>query len=1325
MKPTLTLLLFFCFQMLNAQVHTCIPTFIGQDPVELAKHELLEQAYQNHQYQASANLLPPEYTIPVVVHIIHNNGDENISDAMVQQGIEWINESFANSGYYDGGVGFETPFALCLAQRDPDNNATNGITRTVSTLTNLTAETQDVEMKDLTRWDPTRYLNIWLVKEVTSQAQGPSVAGYAYFPSSHGNEKDGIVGEARWFGSTQGNTTVYTHEFGHYLGLFHTFDGACSNDDCLVDGDKVCDTPPDQSTAYTPCATSVNSCSSDVNAADPNNPFTTDQDDATWNYMDYGNIDCFKGFSEGQSNRMEFFLNEARASLLTSLGCAEPCETPISADFSTTSTAFTAGDNIAITNTSTNANAYEWLLNDEAFSTLENPNLVLNTQGDYTITLIASNDDLCYPDTTLLSIYINCPVEAIAIADDAEVEIGENVFFENMSNNGSSYEWYLDGAYEASTFHWAHTFDEPGDFEVSFVATNGICFDTATVFISVFPECTLGVTPSLVEFSQNGRFRALESLPDGSVIALEGDEVVKLDNELGIVWSKRYDQLGANSSFAFKRIVVAPDGGFLIVGQNFDDVYGLVIKLSSNGDYEWSYNIDDVLEVNALTMGEDGMLYLTGKYDSYGVDFSDMNITKINGITGELIWMKRYDDGLQKLIPKSMVFHEGNVYVSGYSRRGYLIMKVNSSGDVIWSKVLEYNDSTVSTPPHDMVVNTEGNLVFNGNTIFSNSSWNQQVATLFELDTDGNIVRDKLFLYEEFAFIAPFLEDIQLTTDGNYLLTFSRTQNILKVDPDFNIIWSRKYLQEDGFHYALPIVGGDFYVTGNVQTMPWYIRRISENDEAGDCGFEPSNWYLFDDELEEINMDLVVTDIDDYTPRNFSVADFFLSRNIVCTTLTVGGMDAELSIPSATLCDENVNVLTQICNTGTAVLTADVPITFYTADPTIDNTAMALSTVAVGVNINPEDCQSINFEIPNPNLATIFAVINDDASLAPIFDLNEDFPVTSTEECEYFDNIASSPILSIALEPLDLGPDLGLCDTDIVALEAGMGQAFVWQDGSTDNSILVENAGIYWVERVNLCGLVESDTVIVSAYEAPILDLGEDIVRCANGVATLTANAEYEAYEWFDGAQFPSYTTFNDGNYWLTVTDECGNTQSDTVAIITDAATAIDLGADTMLCPEETLFYEFTGFDTYEWTPTFGVDCPTCAMTTVSPIVNTTYYFVATTDAGCISSDSIFVQRLKPEECLDNTIDITNAESFIKLYPNPSLGDVQLTITLDTKEKVELQMYNTIGQKMYEKAFEASEIDTKLDLAHLIQGTYMVKISIANQQYVQKLILLE
>ncbi|MCX6198876.1 MAG: M43 family zinc metalloprotease [Bacteroidetes bacterium] len=417
------------------------------------------------------------YTLPVVVHIIHNNGTENISDAQVIQGIQDLNDAYANIGYYDSTSGVNTQVQFCLAKRDPAGQLTTGITRNVSTLTNVDINNSDVTMKNINRWNPLCYINIWLVKAICSGGSCGSIAGYAYFPSSHGTSVDGLVCLAAYFGSTQAKSSVQIHEMGHYLGLYHTFQGGCTNNNCLSDGDKVCDTPPDNATGYYTCGAVVNTCTTDALSG-----FLTDQNDLYPAYMDYGNFNCMSVFTQGQVDRMLWSIANIRSSLLGCQSCLNPCVNPAVASFSSSAQTINLGGSVTFTNGSSNATSYIWFENGIQFSTASSPTRVFNSAGVFVIKLRANNSDPNCFDEFLDTITVTCPVNAGFTQSAFQISPGQSVTFTNNSTGATSYTWVMDGVAVATSTNYSYTFNLSGDYSVYLIATNGGCSDTSSIF---------------------------------------------------------------------------------------------------------------------------------------------------------------------------------------------------------------------------------------------------------------------------------------------------------------------------------------------------------------------------------------------------------------------------------------------------------------------------------------------------------------------------------------------------------------------------------------------------------------------------------------------------------------------------------------------------------------------------------------------------------------------------------------------------------------------------------------------------------------------------
>ena len=450
---------------------------------------------QNHLRSVMSTVV---YTIPVVVHIMHNFGPENITDAEVMMGINNMNDAFRNRNAYDSLTGVDVGIEFCLAQQDEFGVFTTGVTRTATPLTNMTMETDDLTLKNLVRWDPTKYLNIWVVNSINSVSMGPGVAGYAFFPSAYGTSQDGIVNEVGYFWSTTDNSKVVIHEVGHYLGLYHTFEGGCTNSNCMLDGDKVCDTPPDNSTSPVTCGNTVNTCATDDDDLSTNNPFRPtgsgglgDQNDLYIDYMDYGYQACQSVFTAGQKDRMVGVLTGVRSTLLTSMGCQSICTSPITASVvASPGTSITTGTIINFTSTTTGATTYTWKVNGVVQATTPSFAFPFNTPGIYTVTLEASNGPISCTKTVTNTITVTCPVLASFSNTALNIPVGGSVTFTNSSTAATTYSWLIDGTVVASTANLTHTFSSPGQYYVCLQAADATCNNTNCATVIVGNDCS-------------------------------------------------------------------------------------------------------------------------------------------------------------------------------------------------------------------------------------------------------------------------------------------------------------------------------------------------------------------------------------------------------------------------------------------------------------------------------------------------------------------------------------------------------------------------------------------------------------------------------------------------------------------------------------------------------------------------------------------------------------------------------------------------------------------------------------------------------------------
>lgn len=402
------------------------------------------------------------YQIPVVFHILHQYGSENISDADVYAVMNRLNEDYSATNpdisqvisNFDTIIG-DSKIEFKLAAKDPLGNCTNGIEHIYSHET-----FQGDSYSKLGQWNRAKYMNIWVVNVPNSG--GPvsgTLLGYATFPT-------GTDGSAYWTDgivlrdyTVSGSDRTLTHEAGHYLSLPHTF-GNTEAGGAVCGDDGIADTPPTNG-AFSTCPLTKDFCE-------------TGTVENVQNYMDYSS--CSVMFTEGQVEVMQNTLlgiagQRNRLSNDTTLmetgikdlvlpqnpsnQLSVPLCAPV-ADFSANRKTTCINQPIQFSDASWNAAIDDWAWTFEggtpATSTSMNPSVTFATPGYKTVTLTVSNAAGSGTETRSGYVYISPEWPDITGPGALTLEDGKANWFivNNPEENHGRFQLVSNGGYNNS-----------------------------------------------------------------------------------------------------------------------------------------------------------------------------------------------------------------------------------------------------------------------------------------------------------------------------------------------------------------------------------------------------------------------------------------------------------------------------------------------------------------------------------------------------------------------------------------------------------------------------------------------------------------------------------------------------------------------------------------------------------------------------------------------------------------------------------------------------------------------------------------------------------
>ena len=223
--------------------------------------------------------------------------------------------------------------------------------------------------------------------------------------------------------------------------------------------------------------------------------------------------------------------------------------------------------------------------------------------------------------------------------------------------------------------------------------------------------------------------------------------------------------------------------------------------------------------------------------------------------------------------------------------------------------------------------------------------------------------------------------------------------------------------------------------------------------------------------------------------------------------------------------------------------------------------------------------------------------------------------VTDSAGCHKMDSM----VLTIAIPPsLDLGNDTTVCSNTPVVLDAGggpVGTTYAWSTSSNTQVLVITSAGTYSASVTTPGGCAAIDTVVVSHFPSPSVNLGPDRVEC--GTFVLDAGPGATSYSWSNSANTQTITSSVGGNFSVTVSNQFGCLNSDAVNITSGIIPTVSLGPDLLLCGGQTVTLDAGNpGSTYLW----STGQASQSITVSNP---GTYVVAVTSPNGCVGRDTV------------------------------------------------------------------------------------------------------
>lgn len=639
------------------------------------------------------------------------------------------------------------------------------------------------------------------------------------------------------------------------------------------------------------------------------------------------------------------------------------------------------------------------------------------------------------------------------------------------------------------------------------------------------------------------------------------------------------------------------EDGYILVGYQtyFRGADPVVLKLRLDGTVAWTKTLTRYVfsnDFNKVLLASDGNVIITGKtYNSsyYENDIGSF-ILKLSPSDGSIIWSKTISGNIVELTTA-----DNGTLIGCIVRPEFVtLFKIDLSGNIVWQRTTngEYDSKF-----------TYRSLVHDGNSIYAAGEYeSDHRVTIEKLDLDGNSVWLKSFKINGYD---TWVESLHLIGDSLYF---------------------------DAEYYdmvANPIFGERKLAMVKISKDGGSLSGFTLND----LGLVSDGHYFY------------------YFGSRFHIVTRTIDDNFVVAELTGKGKDTALVLTKFSPVTgqifwsrkyDNLNKIfvSRIKDDGGSLMILGRKF-LHSNDVVNIYQAIFMRTDPVG-QVSKDgvgDCHNLLNEVrvvpitfteltkPLPVRSAGSAVVKPYDVITRYFTVNSQVGCTEIKNCSSI-QISGPTIVCNANGPITfLGKrDVGCTNPVLWKID----NTSVTMVSQTDSSITVQfrNAGnIPLVAYLSTtCGVVK-DSVNITVSQISNLHLGNDTTICPGNSILVNAHKGFASYEWQDGSTDSFFRVTKPEKYFVTVTDGCGSTLSDTIVISQHVPAPFSVGVDRTTCNSDTVHVNApTGFANYSWSPSYNINSTESQKIVVNPAVDTAYFVRAEDIPGCFVYDTIRIK---------------------------------------------------------------------------------------------------